>query len=76
MVKEALILTLEGNLIWFPPPTSKYSSTTVLQAQLHVGYLVTYMYITKLNNSETTTSLFVSFLPALCVNYSLNRLQK
>ena len=43
MVKEVLIHTLEGNLIWFPPPTSKYSSTTVSQAQLRVGYLVTYM---------------------------------
>jgi len=43
MVKETLINTLEGNLIWVPPPTNKHSSTTVPQAQLHVGYLVTDM---------------------------------
>jgi len=72
MVKEVLIhtCTLEFKLIWVPPFANEHSSSTVTLAQLHVSHLVTSMYITMLNNSETTTLLFVSFLPVLCVNHS------
>ena len=56
-------------LIWISLPTDQHSSTVVPQAPLGTSSQIhaNNRFLKWLNNSETTTSLFISFLPALCI---------